>query len=48
MLLAGYAFGTHPWIQKHFEAVVVAIVLLSVMPMLIELARNYFGNKAKA
>jgi len=48
MLLAGFAFGTHPWIQKHFEAVVVAIVLLSVMPMLIELARNYFGNKAKA
>lgn len=48
MLLAGYAFGTHPWIQKHFEAVVVAIVLLSVTPMLIELARNVFGNKAKA
>jgi membrane-associated protein len=48
MLVAGYAFGTHPWIQKHFEAVVVAIVLLSVTPMLIELARNSFGNKAKA
>ena len=48
MLLAGFAFGTHPWIQKHFEVVVVAIVLLSVMPMLIELARNYFGNRSKA
>jgi membrane-associated protein len=48
MLLAGYAFGTHPWIQKHFEAVVVAIVLLSVMPMLVELAHNFLGNKAKA
>jgi membrane-associated protein len=48
MLLAGYAFGTHPWIQKHFEMVVVAIVLLSVLPMLLELARNYIGNKPKA
>ncbi|MBK9288096.1 MAG: VTT domain-containing protein [Flavobacteriales bacterium] len=37
-----------PRIQKHFEVVVVAIVLLSVMPMLIELARNYFGNRSKA
>jgi hypothetical protein len=28
--------------------VVVGIVGISVLPMLIELARNYFGNKAKA
>jgi membrane-associated protein len=35
MSLAGYALGTNPWIQKHFEAVVIAIILISVMPMVI-------------
>jgi membrane-associated protein len=35
-VLAGYFFGTRPWIREHFEAVLVAIVVLSVLPMVIE------------
>jgi len=47
MLLAGYAFGTHPWIQKHFEAVVIGIVGISVLPMVVEFIRHRFGGAGK-
>jgi membrane-associated protein len=47
MLGAGYAFGTHPWIQKHFEMVVVGIVFISVLPMIMEAIRLR-GNRSKA
>ncbi|MGV3638841.1 MAG: VTT domain-containing protein [Flavobacteriales bacterium] len=48
MLLAGYAFGTHPWIQKHFEAVVIGIVGISVLPMIIEFIRHRKGGNTSA
>ena len=35
--LAGYFFGNIPAVKKHFELVVVAIVLLSVLPLAWEL-----------
>jgi membrane-associated protein len=35
-LLGGYYFGNIPLIKNHFELVMVAIVLISVMPMGIE------------
>jgi len=35
-LLGGYYFGNIPLIRNHFEFVMVAIVLISVMPMGIE------------
>lgn len=46
MLLAGYAFGTHPWIQKHFELTALAIVALSVLPMVVTALRQR-GNSSK-
>ena len=46
MSLAGYALGTNPWIQKHFEAVVIMIILISVLPMVLGWARSRFGKKA--
>jgi membrane-associated protein len=35
-LWSGYYFGTLPWVTQHFELVVLAIVFISVLPMLIE------------
>jgi membrane-associated protein len=35
--VSGYWFGNIPWVKEHFEVVVVAIVILSVLPMAVEL-----------
>ncbi|MBK7752200.1 MAG: VTT domain-containing protein [Flavobacteriales bacterium] len=43
LLLAGYLFGTHPFVQKHYETVILAIIFLSVLPMLVEILRQWFG-----
>ena len=37
---AGYWFGGLPFVQKNFELVVVAIIAISVLPMLIEYLRS--------
>lgn len=42
MSLAGYFLGTIPWIHDHFEMVVVAIILISVLPMVF----GYFTARA--
>lgn len=36
----GYFFGNIPFVQENFELVIVAIVLVSVVPMAIEYVRN--------
>ncbi|MEZ4788834.1 MAG: VTT domain-containing protein [Flavobacteriales bacterium] len=46
LLLAGYLFGTHPFVQKNYETVILAIVFISVLPMLIEFVRQW-GRGAK-
>ena len=38
--LLGYFFGNVPWVQKNFEIVIVAIILISVVPMAIEWWKN--------
>jgi membrane-associated protein len=43
--LAGYFFGNLPFVQEHFELVVVAIVLISVLPMGYEYIK---GKREKA
>jgi membrane-associated protein len=45
MSLAGYALGTNPWVKEHFESVVIAIILLSIMPMIIAWLRHKFGKR---
>jgi membrane-associated protein len=39
MTLAGFAFGNLEFVRRNFSAVVLAIVLISLMPMLIEYVR---------
>lgn len=36
LTLCGYRFGRIPWIQTHFEIVIVAIVVISVLPVAIK------------
>jgi membrane-associated protein len=35
-LESGYLFGELPWVKQHFELVVLAIVFVSVLPMIVE------------
>jgi membrane-associated protein len=35
-LWSGYFFGGLPWVTQHFELVVLAIVFVSVLPMIVE------------
>ena len=40
LILVGYFFGNLPVVQKNFSLVVVAIVFLSILPLVYELAKN--------
>jgi membrane-associated protein len=42
---AGVVFGGMEWVKKHFELVIVAIVVISVLPMVIEFGLHYFRKK---
>jgi membrane-associated protein len=39
MMGAGRIFGGIPWVQQHFEAVIVAIIVISVLPAAFEFIR---------
>jgi membrane-associated protein len=39
MTAAGYVFGQIPWVDKHFDAVVIMIVAISLTPMVVEYLR---------
>ncbi len=45
LLLAGFLFGQHPFVQKNYEVVILAIVGISVLPMVIEFARMRLAPK---
>ena len=39
LLMAGFAFGQHPFVQKNYEVVILGIVFISVLPMVIQFLR---------
>jgi membrane-associated protein len=43
--LAGYFLGNIPWVQHNFEKIVLGIVLVSVLPVLIGVIKNFLGSK---
>jgi len=43
----GYFFGNMPFVRKNFSLVIVAIIILSVMPPVIEYLRNRFRRPAE-
>ncbi len=48
LLLAGFVFGQHPFVKKHYEAVILGIVFISVLPMIVEFVRLKLGNRSQA
>ncbi len=47
MMGAGRLFGGIPWVRRHFELVIVAIVVISVLPAVIEFLRSRARAKAR-
>lgn len=48
MTFAGYWFGRMPFIEKHFELVVLGIVFVSILPAVIEYLRHWYVNRRLA
>ena len=40
MMGAGRLFGGIPWVQRNFEAVIIAIIVISVLPAVVEFLRS--------
>ncbi len=47
LMAAGYYFGQAPFVKDHFELVVVAIVVISVLPAVFEFVRARRSKKTK-
>lgn len=47
-IYAGYLFGNHPVVQKNFKLVILAIIFLSVLPMVFEGWRAWRESKKAA
>jgi len=45
-LFAGYWFGNIPWVAKHFEAVIIGIIFVSLLPLLYEVWKGRNAIKA--
>ena len=47
MMIAGVLFGQIDWVQKHFEAVVLGIIVVSMLPVAFEAVSQYLAAKKK-
>lgn len=48
LVSAGYFLGNLPWVRENFGIIVYAIVVISVLPVIIELLRARFGKRQAA
>nr|WP_027003490.1 DedA family protein [Hugenholtzia roseola] len=46
LLFAGYLFGTHPFVQKNFSSVIVAIIIISILPAIFEFLKAKLRKNA--
>jgi membrane-associated protein len=44
----GYFFGSIPWVKEHFSVVVLAIIVISVLPLVVEVLRTRFSPTTDA
>jgi membrane-associated protein len=42
---SGYFFGNLPWVNQHFEVVILGIVFVSLIPTFIEVGKAFFRSK---
>jgi membrane-associated protein len=48
MTIAGYFLGQYDFVQRHFEKVVLLIILVSVSPVIYHLLKARFGRTPHA
>jgi membrane-associated protein len=44
-IMGGYFFGNLPLVKKNFSLVIIAIIILSLIPIAVEYLRHHFGKK---
>jgi len=47
-ILAGYFFGSIPFIKQNFSLVIITIIVVSLLPMVIAFIKNRFDNRKKS
>ena len=47
-LSGGYFLGAHPWVQENFWIVIVAIIVISVIPVAVEIIRGWRESRREA
>jgi len=47
-LLGGYFFGNIPFVQKHFELVLIGIIVVSLLPAVFEITREWLHSRKQA
>jgi membrane-associated protein len=45
VVLIGYALGTNPFTQKYLDKILIGIALVSMLPMGIGIAREFFASR---
>jgi membrane-associated protein len=45
---AGYVFGNQPIVKRNFHYVIFAIIFLSILPAVIEIAREWMRSRRPA
>ena len=48
MMAAGLFFGQMPWVQKHFETVVIGIIFVSMLPVAFEVIAQFLESRRSA
>ncbi len=44
-LFGGFLFGNIPWIKEHFGLMVIMIIIVSLIPLVKEIAAHFWGKK---